>query len=479
MSAPWYEPLSALDRSFLALESRTTHMHVGAVATFEAASLRRSDGGVDIERIRRFVDSKLHLIPRYRQRLAWLPLEQVPVWVDDEHLNLAYHVRHISLPRPGTDGQLEELAGRLMSQQLDRAKPLWELWVVEGLDGDRFALVTKVHHCMIDGVAGVDLMAMLLDVAPTAEITEPPPWLPRPVPGGTELFIRETSRLVSEALATLRDLPGLAGDAVGVLGEAARRLRAMGASLTSGWLLPADRTPLNGSIGPNRRFDRLDLPLAAVKTVKDALGGTVNDVVLATVAGGVRRFLIERRGRSEADLAGLDFRVMAPVSVRSRRGTMGNEVAMWLVRLPVGVPDPSARLQAVAAATRRLKETEQALGAATLARLSAGAPGTLVSLGARLAAQARPFNMTVTNVPGPQFPLYLLGARLLATYPLVPLWDGHGVGVALFSYDGTLHWGFNADWDLMEDLADFVAEVEAGFEELRAAAEGVAATSDG
>jgi len=469
----YYEPLSHLDASFLALESRNTHMHVGAIAVFEAGPLRGEGGGIDIEKVRRHVASKLPMIPRYRERLAWVPLEGTPVWVDDEHFNLDFHVRHISLPRPGSTDQLKDLAGMLMSQALDREKPLWELYVVEGIDDDKFALVSKIHHAMIDGVAGVDLMAVLLGFAPSDEIEDAPQWEPRPVPNGTELFVRETSRRISSAIASLANVTAFPGEVENIGREVFHRLRAVGASLSSGWLIPASKTPINGPIGPNRRFDWLDLPLDDVKAIKNALGGTVNDVILATVAGGVRTFFLEERQMSQDELWKLDYRAMAPVSVRSddQRGTMGNQVAMWLVTLPVGIEDAAERLRFVTKQTVHLKESEQALGASTIVRTASGAPATLVSMGARLAANVRPFNLTVTNVPGPQFPMYLLESPLQATYPLVPLWQGHGVAVALFSYDGTVNWGFNGDFDLLHDLPAFSASMAAGFAELLKAAE--------
>jgi diacylglycerol O-acyltransferase / wax synthase len=460
-----YERLSYLDSSFLALESRATHMHVGGIAVFEAAPLRTKDGGIDKDRIRQLIESKLDLIPRYRQRLARVPVEDHPVWVDDEHFNLDYHVRHYCLPRPGSMQELKDLAGIIVSQQLDRSKPLWEFNIVEGLDNDRFALISKIHHCMIDGIAGVDLMAVLLNLSPVGEIREPRPFVPRPVPSGTELLIRETARRTGRAWKAARSIRQLSDDALQIAGEGLHRIRAAGYSLASGWLTKASDTPLNGDVGPSRLFGTLATPLDRVKEVKNLAGGSVNDVILATVAGGVRRFLIEERDYVFDEL---DFRAMAPVSVRgeNERGTLGNQVAMWLVSLPVADPDPLSRLEAVKQATRRLKETNQALGAATLVRLSAGAPATLVSMASRLAAGVRPFNMTVTNVPGPQFPLYLLEAEMLESYALVPLWYGHGVGVALFSYAGQVYWGFNADYEIVPDVDAFAAAMEASFDEL-------------
>ena len=465
----YYEPLSHLDSSFLALETRTTHMHVAALVTFDVGPLRTEHGGVDVDRIRRHIASRLQLIPRYRMRLAHVPFERHPVWVDDEHFTIEYHVRHTSLPRPGDDGQLTALMGRLASQQLDRAKPLWEIWIVEGLSDDRFALISKIHHSMIDGISGVDMMAVLLSMVPDESISEPELYEPRAVPGGGELAVREAARRTGRMMSAMRGVGDLRGGAQSLATDSMRKLRAMGHSLGSGWLTTASDTPLNGQVGPNRRFGTLVIDLAGVKSIKNALGGSVNDVVLAIVAGAVRRHLLDNH---DTPVDGLSFRVMAPVSVRSRdqRGTLGNQVAMWLVAMPIDQPDPIARLEAVRAETDRLKATEQALGAETIVRLSSGAPMTLVSLAARLASNARPFNMTVTNVPGPQVPLYLLGARMLTTFPLVPLWQGHGAGIAIFSYAGNLHWGFNADWDVLADLDRFIEAVEGSYQELKQAA---------
>lgn len=464
-----YERLSNLDASFLALESRETHMHVGAVALFGPGP-STGESGVDIERLRRVIESRLHLIPRYRQRLATVPVEGHPVWVDDEHFHLDYHVRHIALPHPGSDEQLKGLAGRLMSQQLDRAKPLWELNVVEGLANGGFAIITKIHHCMIDGMSGIDLMAVILDFAEDVEIPDPVPWKPRGAPNGTELAMREIARSISSVVASLSDLPGLGAGIGDATEQWKRRFRASIASLSSGWLTPTGRTPLNGPIGPGRSFEWLDLPLDEIKRIKSEHASTVNDVMLAIVAGGVRSYLLEVGGMSEEEIAETEFRIMAPVSVRTRddRGTLGNKVAMWLLTLPIGEPDPAKRLVEVREATKELKDTEQALGASTIVSLSTGAPATLVSLAARLASLARPFNMTVTNVPGPQFPLYMAGSPMLATYPLVPLWQSHGVGIAMFSLMGRIYIGLNTDRDLIEDPSLIAKAIHAGFDELAA-----------
>jgi WS/DGAT/MGAT family acyltransferase len=465
-----YERLSSLDASFLALESATTHMHVAGIAIFEAGPLQRADGGIDIDRIRAFIESKLSMIPRYRQRLAFVPFERHPVWVDDAHFNLEYHIRHTSLPEPGTEAQLRSLAARLVSQQLDRAKPLWELNVVEGLEDDRFAIVSKIHHCMIDGIAGVDLLAVILNLMPVSEIEPAEPFVPRPEPAGSELVVRETARRVGRVVGAARSVRTLVSDAQEITGQVLRRARAVGYSLSSGWLTRAPKTPINDKVTPNRRFAVLDTDLAEVKEIKNRLGGTVNDVILATVAGGIRRFFEEVHDFRVADAG--HFRAMAPVSVRPKHAdsALGNHVAMWLVSLPITVSDPAERLARVAEETNKLKLTDQALGASTLVQISTGAPATLLSLASRLAQNARPFNLTVTNVPGPQFPLFMLEAPLVAQYPLVPLWESHGVGIALFSYLGRVFWGFNADWDVMPDVDEFVRCIDEAFGELLEAA---------
>lgn len=460
-----YERLSNLDASFLALETRTTHMHVGAVAIFSSGPSTEGDG-VDIETIRALISSRLDLIPRYRQRLLSVPVEGSPVWVDDEHFHLDYHVRHIALPHPGSTDQLKDLAGRLMSQQLDRSKPLWELYIVEGLDDGGFALIAKIHHCMIDGVSGIDLMAVLLDFSPDFEITDSKAWAPRPAPNGTELAVREVSRTISSVVAGVLRLPGEIG---GWTASWSDRAKAAGASLSSGWLTPTDKTSLNGPIGGSRSFDWLQLPLADIKKIKNVHGVTVNDVMLAIVAGAVREYFIQVGGVTQEELAETEFRIMAPVSVRSKdeSGTLGNKVAMWLMELPVGEVDPAKRVQDVNRETKNLKETDHALGASTLVEVSTGAPATVVSLAARLAGRARPFNMTVTNVPGPQFPLYMAGSEMRATYPLVPLWQSHGAGIAMFSVSGMIDIGINMDSDLIEDRTCLARCMELAFEELK------------
>jgi WS/DGAT/MGAT family acyltransferase len=460
-----YERLSAQDASFLAAETPTVHMHITGAQIFDASPLATSEGGIDFAAIKRSVESVLHLIPRYRQRLKWIPFENHPVWVDDHHFNLDYHIRHTALPRPGNDEQLKRLCSRIMDQPLDRRRPLWEFWVAEGLAGNRFAIISKMHHCMLDGQAGADLAHILLSETPQAELNDPVTYIPRPSPTSMELFRDSLShRLMMplRAIAGLREVTRFPAEAREEFWVRARALADL-----LGWAVqPASETPLNGRVGPHRRFDYLVTPLADVKRVAKKLGSSVNDVVLSIVTGAVRDFLVRRRVRPDR----LDFRVSAPVSVRrsEQRGEMGNHVSSWIVRLPIDEADPLAQIGRIRAVTDELKRSRQALGVETMMAVAEWTPSVLLSLGAR--AASGPINMIVTNVPGPQAPLYLLGCRLLELFPQVPLLQSTGVGVALFSYDGKLCWGFNADYELVPDLRYFVRAIEASLTRLAAAA---------
>jgi WS/DGAT/MGAT family acyltransferase len=375
-------------------------------------------------------------------------------------------VRHTALPRPGTREQLQQLIGRIGSQALDRARPLWELWVIEGLEGgERFALISKVHHCMTDGVSGAELMTVLMSTSPS-EVSGPRvDYVPRPVPSALELRRDDLLDLIGGPLHAVQNLQEMF--------EAGRRsqlglaLRGVVDLIASG-IVPSSETPLNQAIGPHRRFDCFSQEVSDVKAVKDKLGGTLNDVVLATVAGGIRRFLKRRR----VDVSRLDFRVAAPVSVRSStdRVALGNRVSAWIFPLPLAQADPVKRLAAIRATTRRLKESNQALGADLLSAVTEWTGTTLLSIGTSLQNVGRTHNLIVTNVPGPQVPLYLLGAPLHEAYPIGPLFQHQAVIVALFSYAGRLFWGLNADAALLPDLADLRRDLEASFEELVGAA---------
>lgn len=467
MAYSHFERLSALDDSFLELEDGVSHMHIGAVAIFEAGPLRTAEGGIDIARIEGAVAAGLHRIPRYRQKLARVPLFDHPVWVDDARFNLHYHVRHTHLPAPGDERSLKRLAGRLMSQELDRGKPLWEMWVVEGLEGDRFAIVTKVHHCMIDGVGSVELTGAMMRPTPDDDLAaaEPPPaWSPRPAPSGPELFLSELGHRVGAPLAVVRRLVSEPSSVLHGVRSAARGL----SEVIATGLSPASASPLNVDTGPHRRFDWLAMDLEEIRKIRKSLGGTINDVVLAIVSGALRRFL-HRRG-DEVD--GLDFRVMMPVNVRTAatRDRLGNQVAMLTARLPLDEASARHRLERVIAETTRSKQSSQATGMQVLEELSDSTFTTLFTQFARLTSLSRPYNVIVTNVPGPPFPIYLLGAKMLSVAPLVPLFANQTLGIALFSYDGTLYWGFNADWDALADLHELVLATGHELEALASAA---------
>jgi WS/DGAT/MGAT family acyltransferase len=448
-------------------------MHVAATLIFDSASVQTPEGGIDIDLIRAYVSARLDRIPRYRQLVAYTPVYRRPVWIDDEHFNIHYHVRHTSLPRPGTERQLKRLSGRIFSQQLDRTKPLWEFWVVEGLDGGRrFAIITKLHHSMVDGVSGVDLMWALLTPEPQVEFSEAPPFRPRHAPSTLQLLRDE---MVWRAGAPFRVLESITRpvDQLGYLvNRVAEGVRAVSDLLGAG-LQTTSNTPLNPMIGPHRRFDWVRIELDRAKEVKNRLGGTVNDVVLTITAGAVRRFLEHRRIWVDP----IRFRALTPVSVRSgdELGTLGNRVSAWFVDLPIAERDPAKCFATIQKATAQLKERNHALGADVLTQATEWTGSTLLSLGFRLVSRLRPFNLIVTNVPGPQVPLYLLESEMLATYPQGPLFTNQALGVALFSYAGWLCWGFNSSWDLLPDLHDFVQAIGESFRDLEKAA-GVGST---
>ncbi len=465
---PSWERLTALDASFLGLEDGDLHMHVGATLSFEPGSLVGPHGEVDITRIRKVVASKLHLVPRYRQRLAAIPYEGHPIWIDDDRFNIEYHVRLTALPKPGDGDELMRLAGRIMSQQLDRGKPLWEMWVVEGVQGGGFAIICKNHHCMIDGIAGTDILTALLDMNPDLRAGRPKPWRPRRAPHAISLvssallrrieapaeFLRSTRRALRSPRKLLRD----AGDYIESIGE-----------ILAPGLNGGSQTPLNAQIGTHRRFRWLTMDLGEVKAVKNALGGTLNDVVLATVTGMLRRFF---RHRGIA-VAGLDIKALVPVSVRpdAARGQMGNQIATMVAPLPLKLKTARARLAAVHKTTQGLKESKQAIGAERLAAVADWTVPNILVQAVRIQTRARAYNLVVTNVPGPQIPLYMDGARMTTTYPLVPLLGRNQcLGIALMSYNGKLFWGLNGDFEGMSDL-DMVAKfLQAAFEELQEAA---------
>jgi diacylglycerol O-acyltransferase / wax synthase len=451
--------LTGLDASFLHLEDASSHMHVAGVMLFEGPP-------PPYDELLEAFERRLPLVPRYRQRLALVPLGQGrPKWVDDPHLNLRYHVRSAALPSPGSEDQLKDLAGRVFSQHLDRDKPLWEVWLVEGVEDDRFAVLSKTHHALVDGISGVDIISVLFDTSPEPAAPTGPGdrWLPRPLPS--------PAQLLGEALVERATVPGEITRSVRALLRGPRRILegvrdaavGVGAMAWAG-LNPAPSSPYNRQIGPHRRFTWVRADLNDLKAIKDELGGTVNDVVLATVAGALGKHL-RRRGQNTD---GLELKAMIPVSVRQdvERGGLGNRVAAMMAPLPVWCQEPVARLDIVREELSHLKSGGQAVGAQVLTELSGFAPPTIMGQASRLMSRQRFFNLVVTNVPGPQFPLYLLGRRMLDPFPMVPLASGQAVGVALLSYDGRINFGLVGDFDLMWDLDDLAVDLKDSLAEL-------------
>ena len=449
--------LSPLDVSFLYLETPTTPMHVGGVAVFQPPTQ-----GFDYERLVALIGERIALVPRYRQKVRTVPAHLAnPVWVDDANFDLTFHVRRSALPRPGGDAQLRELVGRLMGRPLDRTRPLWEIYLVEGLAEGRVGIVTKTHHAMVDGVAAVDIGTVILDVEPEPREIPADDWRPEPAPGALRLvagavtdLVRRPTEALDVARAAVLDARATAERAVGLAGGLLASARTV--------VRPAPSSPLNATIGEQRRFAMARTSLDDYKAVRKHHGGTVNDVVLAAVAGALRRWLLTR---GEPIGPASTVRAMVPVSVRAegQRGQAGNRVSSYFVDLPVGEASPVLRLHQVSFAMRGHKESGQSVGADALVQLSGFAPPTLHALGARVASglSRRLFNLVVTNVPGPQFPLYAAGARMLEMYPVVPLSIGQTVAIGLTSYDGGVFYGLKADRDALPDadvLADCIEE---------------------
>jgi len=472
-----YDRLSATDATFLEIEDPSVHMHVGAVAIFEGGVLRRADGAVDIDRVRDYIDGALHQVARFRQKLTWVPLFRHPVWVDDERFNLRYHVRHTALPAPGSIRQLKRLAGRIWSQKLDRGKPMWEMWVVEGLEDGRFALIVKAHHCMVDGVGGLDLFAAILKLTPdTDEHEQTRRWVARRKPHPASLVAGETAHRATLPMGAVRSIRTAISHPLHTLQAAGETTRSIVDTIGAGFQRTSP-TPLNPDIGPYRRFDWMAVDIAEIRAVREQLGGTLNDVVLSTVAGAVGRFLAYR---GEAVTRDTVFKTMVPVSIRSdqERGVAGNRVVNFLARLPVDEHDPVRRLTRTREAMAELKGSRLVDGAKLLEDVGDLTFTSVVVQFVRMAASARAYNLVVTNIPGPTVPIYFLGALLDEIYPMVPLFTNQGLGIALFSYDGKLCWGFNADWEAMPDLHDFVGFVDKEFQLLRNAAARAADSSE-
>jgi diacylglycerol O-acyltransferase / wax synthase len=455
--------LSAIDVSFLTNETSSSHMHVGAVCIFEGPPPSYED-------LLHHVSSRLHLVPRFTQKLAYPPAQAGrPFWIDDPTFNLEYHVRHSALPSPGSEEQLRNMAARVFSQQLDRTKPLWELWIVQGLTRRRFALVTKTHHSLVDGISGVDIATVLFDVKPVPEPAESDhERLPSPEPSTATLVAKGAEDLIRAPVGLLRRIEHAVEhpqETVKRIADAAEAIGEIGWSFAN----PAPDVPLNVEIGSHRRFEWVRVDLAQFKKIKNALGGTVNDVVLAVVTGALREWLQGRGIRTE----GLELRAQVPVSIRSadERGQLGNKLAVMRAPLPVYIDDPVARLGRVREAMQGVKQSKQALGAEVISRFNDFAPPTLLAQAARINFSTRLFNVVVTNVPGPQIPLYVLGRELQDIFPVGFLPPHHAVFIAIMSYNGGVNFGLLADFDSMDDVDVIATGIEHAIAELIDAAE--------
>lgn len=460
------ERLGPQDASFLYLETPTVHQHVGGVAILDPSTA--PNGKLTYTDLVRVISSRLHLVPRFRQKVVFPPLAMArPVWVDDANFDLDFHMRRAALPSPGGRRELVAYVQRVISRPLDRTKPLWELYLIEGMDDGLVAILTKVHHSMVDGLAAIDLASAVYDFAPEPQILTPPSWEPEPEPSRLDLLrdalrdqvthpARGLADLAQRTLQTPARVAREAGDILGGIGEI----------LGGGVFAPP--SPFNRRVGPNRRFAMVEAPVQTFKDVKRSLGATVNDVVLATVAGGLYRLLRSRREPTRNRF----LRAMVPVSVRSKdqRSAMGNRVSSIFVDLPVGPIGAKKRLSTIRERTKYLKESNYAVGAEFLMNIGSWAPPTIHAMAARLAARGRVINLVVSNVPGPQMPMYIAGAKLLAQYPIMPIAETMGLSIAVTSLAGTMAFGITADWDVLPDI-DFLADsVEEALVELRKAA---------
>lgn len=452
------ERMSTLDAGFFFVEHENVPMHLGSLALFEGPAPAYAD-------LVQLFAAKLPLVPRYRQVVRTMPLQVVrPVWTDDQHFEIGYHVRHAAVAPPGGDQQLRSFAARIFAQRLDRARPLWEAWFLEGIEGGRWAIISKVHHCMVDGIGGTDLMTVVFDLSSDAERPVPVSWEPEPGPSAVSQLAGGLRDTVTWPLRQLAGVPGFLGQRLGPQGDllgfgrglagSARRLAA-----------PAARS-LNGPIGPHRRWAWTTASLSDVKAVRQARGGTVNDVLLAAITRGFRDLLDARGELAE----GLVVRSLVPVSVRGQDegGLITNRVSAVLANLPVGEPDPVRRLALLRGQMDDLKSTYQAVGAQILTEMLGFAAPTLLALGSRAAFRfPQPLVQTVTtNVPGPRFPLFILGRRMEAAYPYVPIGDNLRISVAIFSYLDRFSFGVTAEYDAVPDIDVLTEGIGRGLAEL-------------
>ena len=457
--------LGPQDASFLYLETPSVHQHVGGLAILDPST--RPDGRLRQEHLIDVVGSRIHLAPRFRQKVVFPPLPVGrPVWVDDANFDIGFHIRRAALPSPGGRRELIDYVQRVISRPLDRTKPLWEAYVIEGMQDDLAVVLTKVHHAMVDGASAIDLATAVFDFTPEPQSLETPEWFPEPEPSSLELV---ADAVRDQFVDPLGNLGHVVSRALEAPARVARRVGAVAdgvASVLGAGMAPP--SPFNRRVGPNRRFAMADEPVQTFKDIKNVLGGTVNDVVLTVVAGALHRFLRHRREPTK----GRTLRAMVPVSVRTpgEASAIGNRVSSIFVELPVDRMSARRRLATIREATKNLKESNQAVGAEFLMNIGMWAPPTIHALAARLAARTRLINVVVSNVPGPQVPMYVAGAKLLASYPIMPIGEQMGLSIAATSLAGTMSFGITADWDTLPDIEVLAQGIDDALAELRKAA---------
>ena len=459
------ERLNVIDASFLYLERPNVHMHVAGVAILDPSTT--PGGRIDPDHLAGLVQDRIHMVPRFRQRVAFPPFGMGrPVWVDDGDFDVEFHLRRAALPRPGGMRELADFVQRVHSRPLDRSRPLWEMYYVEGLEDGYSAVLFKSHHAMIDGASGIDIATVMVDFTPEPQPVERQPWTPQPPPSQAEFLVDAIRDQVSHPVNSLMDGIGRVARAPSEVWDQARAILGGAGEIVSRGVAPT--SPFNRDVGPNRRLALAQFPLADAKAVKDELGGTVNDVVLTTVAGALRRWYRRRGLSTDAVL----LRAMVPVSTRdaSQSMALGNQVSMFFVDLPIGIPDPTERLRHVAERTKELKSSHQAMAATAIMGSAQWAPPTLHALAARLVARTRFMNLVVSNVPGPQIPLYIGGARIVSAYPVMPLAPKVALSVAVTSLGGTLAFGYTGDWNALPDVDVLAEGTDQAIEELKKAA---------
>jgi diacylglycerol O-acyltransferase / wax synthase len=458
--------LGPQDASFLYLETPNVHQHVGGLAILDPSTA--PGGTLTYERLIDVIGSRVHLAPRFRHKVVFPPLAAArPVWVDDSKFDLSFHIRRAALPTPGGRRELIDYVQRVISRPLDRTKPLWELYLIEGMEDDLTAILTKVHHAMVDGMAAIDLASAVYDFTPETQILTPPPWEPEPEPSRKRLFQDAIREQLTHPAAGVVDLAQRTFQTPSRVARQAGEILGGLKDIVGGGVLAPD-SPFNRRVGPNRRFAMAEAPVQTFKDIKNALGGTVNDVVLASVAGAMHRLLRSRRELTRERF----LRAMVPVSVRAEgeNAALGNRVSSIFVDLPVGPMGAKKRLKLIVEKTKYLKDSNYAVGAEFLMNIGSWAPPTIHAMAARLAARSRVINLVVSNVPGPQIPMYIAGAKLLAQYPIMPIAEAMGLSIAVTSLAGTMAFGITADWDTLPDIELLAQAIDESLAELRKAA---------